>query len=298
MKDFLKKYGFKILAGILIIGSITNFFFGYALGFQNKAAEEITLAITALYELETVVLPLAESIPIIKSWGSGIERDFNSVLSYLNTADVIILIQMILLKISHWWVFKVILVICFAGLFLPDYNKLAKKLLIIGLLISPGIAMYSLSLAHVSHELNIDLGSELKNHLTATKDSINTKKSAQQEKLDNLIAKQKEKNKGKLNVFNKVEDDLIKGKDEVTDELEKIGKEVIQVLSFAGQHGLELAVALIGNIVVIFLVLPLLFWYIIGVTIKRNFGYGAILEKYEETMEALKALTKEKTKES
>ncbi|MDN3204815.1 hypothetical protein [Algoriphagus sediminis] len=298
MKDFLKNYGFKILAGLLILGSVTNVFLNYALSFENKAAEEITLATTALYELETVVLPLAESIPIIKSWGTGIERDFDSLLSYLNTADVIILIQMILLKISHWWVFKAILIICFAGLFIPSYQKLARKILIIGLLISPGIAMYTHSLAHVSQELSIDLGSDLKDHLTATKDSIQTKKDSQKAKLDSLIAKQKEKNNGKLNIIDKVEDDFIKGKDEVTDELEKIGKDVIDVLRFAGQHGLELAVALIGNIIVIFLVLPLLFWYLIGVVVKRQFGYAAILEKYEQTAGEIKALINQKSKES
>lgn len=290
MKNLLFKYSFFVFSGILILASFTDFFRDGAVSFTDKAATEITVSKTLLQEVETLTLPLAKEIPFLKSWANTYEKNFDKILSYLNLADLLILIQMTLIKLSHWWILKVALIVSFIGMFIPPVKTIAKRILIVGLLISPGLAIYTNVLSQVSQELKIDLGSEIKSQLEATKDSINSKKIIHKAKLDTLISKQKKRHNGKLNLFDKVEDETIKITDDVADELKKIGEDLLTILRVASNHGLEIAVSLIGNIIVIFLILPLLYWYIMGLTLKRLFGYPTVYDKFQTTIEELKTL--------
>lgn len=290
MKNLLLKYWLYLVFGIFLIASIFNLFFQGAINFENQAAKEILLSKTALSELENITIPIVEDIPFLKSWGSSYQGDFDKILSYLNLSALLILIQMTLLKLSHWWIFKLILVVSFAGLFIKQTKEYAKKLIIIGLLISPGIAVYTIFLSNVTQELSLDMGKKLQSHFEATQDSLNTKKLSQQDKLDSLKTAQRSKHDGKLDLLNKVEDDIIKGEEEVKDELDKIGKDFLTLLRYASRHGLELAVSLFGNILIIFLILPLAYLYVIGLALKRLFGYPPALNEFDKIILQLKSL--------
>lgn len=290
MKNLFLKYWLILVFGIFILSSIFDIFYQRAINFEDQAAKEILLSKTALSELENLTIPIVEDIPFLKSWGSSYQVNFDKILSYLNLSALLILIQMTLLKLSHWWVFKFILVISFAGLFISETKVFAKKVVIIGLLISPGIAVYTTLLSGVTQELSLDMGEKLQSHFEAAQDSLNTKKLSQQDRLDSLKTTQRSKHDGKLDIFNKVEDDLIKGEEEVKDELDKIGKDLLIILRYASQHGLELAVSLLGNILIIFLILPLAYLYIIGIALKRLFGYPPAINEFDRIILELKSL--------
>lgn len=290
MKNLFLKYWLILVFGIFILSSIFDIFYQRAINFEDQAAKEILLSKTALSELENLTIPIVEDIPFLKSWGSSYQVNFDKILSYLNLSALLILIQMTLLKLSHWWVFKLILVISFAGLFFSQTKEFAKKVVIIGLLISPGISVYTTFLSGVTQELSLDMGKKLQSHFEAAQDSLNTKKLTQQDRLDSLKSIQRSKHNGKLDIFNKVEDDLIKGEEEVKDELDKIGKDLLIILRYASQHGLELAVSLLGNILVIFLILPLAYLYIIGIALKRLFGYPPAINEFDRIILELKSL--------
>lgn len=290
MKNLFLKYWLILVFGIFIVSSIFNLFYQRAIDFEDQAAKEILLSKTALSELENITIPIVEDIPFLKSWGSSYQVSFDKILSYLNLSALLILIQMTLLKLSHWWVFKLILIISFAGLFFSQTKEFAKKVIIIGLLISPGIAVYTTFLSGVTQELSLDMGKKLQSHFEAAQDSLYTKKLSQQDRLDSLKTTQRSKHDGKLDIFNKVEDDLIKGEEEVKDELDKIGKDLLIILRYASQHGLELAVSLFGNILIIFLILPLAYLYIIGIALKRLFGYPPALNEFDRIILELKSL--------
>lgn len=290
MKNLFLKYRLILVFGIFIVSSIFNLFYQRAIDFEDQVAKEILLSKTALSELENLTIPIVEDIPFLKSWGSSYQVNFDKILSYLNLSALLILLQMTLLKLSHWWVFKLILVISFAGLFFSQTKEFAKKVVIIGLLISPGIAVYTTFLSRVTQELSLDMGKKLQSHFEAAQDSLNTKKLSQQDRLDSLKITQRSKHDGKLDIFNKVEDDLIKGEEEVKDELDKIGKDLLIILRYASQHGLELAVSLFGNILIIFLILPLAYLYIIGIALKRLFGYPPALNEFDRIILELKSL--------
>lgn len=290
MKNLFLKYWLILVFGIFILSSIFDIFYQSAINFEEQAAKEILLSKTALSELENLTIPIVEDIPFLKSWGSSYQVNFDKILSYLNLSALLILIQMTLLKLSHWWVFKFILVISFAGLFISETKVFAKKVVIIGLLISPGISVYTTFLSGVTQELSLDMGKKLQSHFEAAQDSLNTKKLTQQDRLDSLKSIQRSKHNGKLDIFNKVEDDLLKGEEEVKDELDKIGKDLLIILRYASQHGLELAVSLLGNILVIFLILPLAYLYIIGIALKRLFGYPPAINEFDRIILELKSL--------
>lgn len=290
MKNLFLKYWLILVFGIFILSSIFDIFYQRAINFEDQAAKEILLSKTALSELENLTIPIVEDIPFLKSWGSSYQVNFDKILSYLNLSALLILIQMTLLKLSHWWVFKLILVISFAGLFISQTKEFAKKVVIIGLLISPGIAVYTTILSGVTQELSLDMGKKLQSHFEAAQDSLNTKKLTQQDRLDSLKSIQRSKHDGKLDIFNKVEDDLIKGEEEVKNELDKIGKDLLIILRYASQHGLELAVSLLGNILIIFLILPLAYLYIIGIALKRLFVYPPAINEFDRIILELKSL--------
>lgn len=262
-----------VILATLIVISFTNLFYNSAIEFEEKVAKEIAESILILQEIESISIPLAESIPFLKSWAGSYQHDFEKLLSYLNFSYMLLLIQYTLLKLSHWWLFKVGLLLLFIGLFVPRTRNISFKLLVLGLIISPGLSIYTQFMAATTHQLKLDTGHELKTYLNNTRDSIRTQKDAKLAKLDSLESKQRAKHGGKLNIFNKVEDEAIKLTINVTSEVEKLGGEFLDILRFASNHSLGLAVTLLSNILIVFFVLPVLFWYLFSLWLKRLFGY-------------------------
>lgn len=293
MNIFFKKgYLPYLISGILILLSFFNPFYNSAISFEDKASKEISESILLLEEIETLTIPLAETIPFLKSWAHTYENDFDKLLSYLNFADLLMLLQLGILKLSEWWVFKLVLVISFLGLFNNYTKSICKNLLIIGLLITPGLGIYTQLLSSLSNQMEIDLGADLKSNLLATKDSINTKKELHKSSLEALKAHQKSKNKGRLNLFDKVEDEAINIGDSIVDDIDQAGEDLLDVLRFAGHHGLELAVSLMSNILIIFGILPVLFWYLMSLALQRLFQFDKPLQEIDKKLESIQSITK------
>ncbi|WP_296697927.1 hypothetical protein [Algoriphagus sp.] len=292
MKFFTKEHIPFILFGILIILSFINPFYSSSITFEDKAAKEISESILILEEIETLSIPLAENVPFLKSWAHTYETDFDKLLNYINFANLLMLFQLGLLKLSEWWLFKGILILAFFGLFLNQTKALSKNILIIGLMITPGLGFYTQFMSGISNQMEIDLGADLKSHLQATKDSISSKKAVNKESLDTLESIQKAKHKGKLNLINKVEDEVINVSDKVSEEVYKLGKDLLDILRFGSNHGLELAISLLSNILIIFGILPFLFWYLISLALKRLFNDSKPLDEIDKKLEELKSITK------
>ncbi|UZD24131.1 hypothetical protein PBT90_12125 [Algoriphagus halophytocola] len=291
-----QQIGALSLFAVLIALSFTDFFHQSSVEFEEKSSKEITDSILIIEEIETLTIPLAESIPFVKSWASTYQQDFHTLVNYLSFADLLMVIQLTVLKISDWWLFKTIMVILFLGLFIPKIQKTCAALLILSLMISPGLGIYTKFMSGITHQMSLDLGTDLKSHLAATKDSISTKKAYHQSKLDSLEIRQKAKHKGKLNLFDKAEDEVIKVADVADEEVEKIGKDLLAILRFASQHALELMVALMVNIIVVFGLLPFLYWYLFSLGLKRFFGYHQPFDELSSKLDELKRLLPDQSK--
>ncbi|MBN3518968.1 hypothetical protein JYB62_03055 [Algoriphagus lutimaris] len=197
-----------------------------------------------------------------------------------------------ILKLSEWWIFKLVLVLSFLGLFTNYTKSTCKNLLILGLLITPGLGIYTQFLSSLSSQMELDLGSDLKSSLSATKDSITSKKELHKATLDTLEAHQKSKNKGRLNLFDKVEDDAIHLGESIVDDVDQAGNDLLDVLRFAGHHGLKLAVSLMSNILIIFGILPILFWYLMSLVLQRLFQFDKPLQEIDKKLESIQKITK------
>ncbi|WP_373398740.1 hypothetical protein V8V91_03315 [Algoriphagus halophilus] len=107
-----------------------------------------------------------------------------------------------------------------------------------------------------------------------------------------MKAHQKSKNKGRLNLFDKVEDEAINIGDSIVDDIDQAGKDLLDVLRFAGHHGLELAVSLMSNILIIFGILPVLFWYLMSLALQRLFQFDKPLQEIDKKLESIQSITK------
>jgi|GEM_PF-1890411 len=264
-----------ILGGLalLIVLAFTNFTFGNAESFLSGASKELLASTAVLTEIETVTIPLAENIPFLKNWSYTYENDFDRLLNYLEIANILVLLQYSLLKISHWVVFKWLMVATFLGTLWPASRKTAFRLLVLFLMISPGLAIYSSLTSGIVKQTKLDLGQDLKSHLVSTKDSLNRKKILQQKKLDQLKATQTSKHDGKLTFVDKVEDKTIQITNNIDDDADMIGSDIVDILRFAGHHAVQLAMDMLVNVIIIFLVLPFLFWYIFAIMLRNLFKF-------------------------
>lgn len=291
MNNRTKQIIAAIVIALLIAASFLNFLYKDALNFQNKASEEILGSVAVLSEIESLTIPLAESIPVVKDWAHTYEDDFNKLLNYMDFSSLLILIQLTLLKLSQWMVFKWAMVVLFAGLWIPAFRSVSLKLLILALMISPGLSIYTYTMQGVVKTMNMNLGSELHKSLSATKDSITAQKKMHQSKLDSLESQQKAKHSGHLTFGERIEDGVLKASYKVEDEVDKIGRDFLDILRFASQKAAQIAISGLVNILIIFGLMPLLFWYVFSIFLKRLFGYGQPLQIIRQKEQEVKSIT-------
>lgn len=260
-----------ITFGILILIAFANVFYQDAYSFQKQALEEVSTSAIILTEIETLAIPLAEEIPLVKEWAHSFEKDFDKLLNYLNITSILVGLQLTILGISKWIFLKIIMVLLFIGLFFVKLRPISMKLLILCLILSPGLNIYTKLMQYTVHASEMDLGNELHTHLQTTKDSIKAKGLYHQEKLQKLKNKQAKENKGRLTFFDKIEDEAIKSKNHIVDGAEKIGKETLEILRFTAKNSVKIGVKLMVNVIVIFILLPVLFWYTFSLVFKSLF---------------------------
>ncbi len=276
MQTILKKFLPALLFAILIIASFQNVFFEDAFQFQSKAAKEIVATTVVVAEIETLVLPLTESIPVLKGWATHYQNDFDKLLNYLEAGSLMIGLQVTLLALSKSLVLKWISVILFLGLFFAKTRSYAVPLLLLVLMISPGLNLYTKLMEATVEEAHFSLGADLQQHLQSTKDSLQVKHLKHQAKLDSLKATQMATHNGKLTLVDKVEDTFIKDKNKLTDDIDKIGQDIMDVLRFAGKHSVQLAINMIINIIIVFVLMPLLFWFVFAQILKQVFRTSSV----------------------
>ncbi|HAD97527.1 MAG TPA: hypothetical protein DCG19_08980 [Cryomorphaceae bacterium] len=291
MNNQTKRIIGAILLAILIAASFLNLFYKDALEFQNSASKEVLASVAILSEIEGLTIPLAESIPLLKDWAHTYEDDFNKLLNYLDISSMMILLQLTLLEISQWMLFKWAMVVLFIGLFIPALRSTSFKLLVLALMISPGLSIYTSAMQGVVKTVDMNLGGELNQSLEATRDSINARKQMHQSRLDSLESYQESEHHDHLTLGDRIEDGVLKTTYNVEDDLDKIGKEILDILRFAAQNGVRLAIAALVNILIVFGLMPLLFWYVFSLFLKKLFGYGRPLQIVQQEEQQLKNIT-------
>lgn len=266
------KIGISLITVLLFGLSFIQIFSQHALAFLTTTSEDTLLSLGMITDLKSLT-DASHAIPVLGKVSDSSISSLNKAFNYLSLANALIIAQIIILNLSQSLLFKTIGIFCITGLFFNKTNQLAYKCLILILMISPGIAIFTNVIEYVSNEAKLNLGTNLKDELKRSKDKFQLKR----KNLNNSIGfkrAQQLKNaelKGKkhIGILKKIEDDIEDTASKTVLDIDQglsEGGDIIQVI---GKKIDELIINLMVTLIIVFFILPLLYYYIIKLTLSR-----------------------------
>jgi len=268
-----------VLPALFIVLAFLNIGNNSAHKFLSDISADMLASQLLLIEIKSVATPLIADVPLLKDSSQEILYGYNKVVHYLTISNGLALLQIALLNLSRLLVIKILLVILFIGSFIPAISRTCQRWLIIGLFICPGLGIYINGIHYLSNASNVETGTTLKAELAQTHDMINAQKAKQKTYLQKLQDEQKSKHHGKLTLGDKIEDEIIKVADDVVDEIEKIGLDFLDIVKSSTNKLIGMGVQLLVNIGLLFLLLPLAYFYLLNILIKKFFIYNQTQQK-------------------
>ncbi len=268
-----------IISGVsvILIGlSFLNSFSTDALNFLVSTSEDMLVSLGILTDLK-LAANVSHSVPLVGHVSSSALTTLDKAFNYISLANALVVAQIILLNLSKSLLFKIIGLLCIVGLFITKTSKTAYKTLIMTLLICPGIAIYINVLQYVSTEAKLNLGTTLKTELKETQDKYHSKKDALQKKIDLKHTKElnaaKAKGKTHIGLIKRIEDGIENTVSKTAVTVEEGISEGVDLIHFLSKKINEILINLIVTILIVFLVLPLLYFYIIKLALLRLFAF-------------------------
>ncbi len=265
-------YSLLVFSGILVKPALN-----FLSGISNKMLISVGIAV----ELKSIATSISDyNIPLLQNTANEISDIFDTTIQYLMISNILISVQVVITVLGKSLIFKIIPLLLLTGVFIKQYSQMSVKLLIIALMITPGLSVYVNSVHLISKSLQLDLGISLHNDLTSLKERYDNKISAlekkEKEKKETQTEKAEEKGKSEIGVVTKISDTVI-------DDLEHIGlraKEgfsiVLNTLKDGKKQILQMAINLISNLIVLFVLLPLLYFYLINFVLKKFFHFSML----------------------
>ncbi|RZS99033.1 hypothetical protein [Aquimarina brevivitae] len=268
----------KIVIILITVGLIALSFYGYfhqqATDFLTKVSGRISESsdfITVINKGLSYVASL--NIPVVDGYATDVEKDLTKVSNYLTIAHILVKLQVLLLKLSNMMFFKILALVLIVGLFFEKHKKTAFKLLMICLLINPGLSIYVNLIHKTATVTKLNLGVDLHQKLSEIKLDFTKKEQELKDKQDKRKAKQlaaaEKKGKDHISFFKKAEDAVL---DTVEDAGAKVKEEVKlaeEIVTIDTESLLVHLVNLITAIALLYLLLPLLYFYIMNLVLKN-----------------------------
>ncbi|WP_103071517.1 ATP synthase subunit B family protein [Aquimarina sediminis] len=302
LSNFIKKDKIWIVAITLVLALLgfSNILVTPAIDFLSNLNGNMMLALGIAMELKSITESIDNSgVPLVGGVATELTDIFTRAINYLTFANIVVAVQTILVNMGKSLLFKILPFLFLIGVFIEKYKKVALKLLIISLLINPGLSMYVNGIHYVSDTMKLDLGSSLHEHLSSIKSKYEEKRekltSKQEARKKRQLEKAKEKGHKDIGLFKKVEDTVVNKVEDVGVNIEEGVSEAYQILKEGKKELMKLIINMISNLIVLFLILPLLYFYLMSFLLKRFFHFSA-LQKIENNQEAnLKQLGKDLT---
>ena len=234
IKENKKELILHILLGTFVLLALVNIFKNETLGFIENAFNFSlkNMGILALLKITSAILPFS----------SGIEGLLDKIFNFFFIANVLIGMELILIKLSGGLAIKLILI----GLFIARFfYKKITPLLLIFLFLNPGLNIYSRFIQSLSNEIN---------------ESINTKIEANIYSLKNSVGMgEVEEESG---VFSKFVDGIKAfSKDKIIAKLESIAEGLNEMLFLSIQYML--------NTIFLFSLMPLIYFVVMYKIVKK-----------------------------
>ncbi|MEW7290361.1 hypothetical protein [Aquimarina sp. 2304DJ70-9] len=284
-----------ILTLILVIVAFSNVLVNPAIDFLYGVNSDMMLSLGVALELKSIATSIDNSnIPLVGGLAVELTDIFARAIDYLTFSNIVIAIQAILVKMGKSLLFKLLPLIFLAGIFLEKYKQLALKLLIVALLINPGLSLYVNGIHYVSDSMELDLGSSLHEHLSAIKNKYEKKRkevlSKQEARKKRQLERAKEKGRKDISTFKKVEDAVVNKVENVGIRVEEGFSETLEVLKEGKKELMKLIINMVSNLIVLFLILPLLYFYLMGFVLKKFFHFSGLSKLQTTEIKNLKEL--------
>ncbi len=283
---------------ILALLAFSNVLVTPAIDFLSSVNSDMMLGLGLAIELKSIATGIDNSnIPLVGGLATELEDIFTRAVDYLTFANIVIGIQTILVNIGKSLVFKLLPLIFLGCIFIEKYKQLALRLLIVALLINPGLSLYVNGIHYVSDAMELDLGSALQIHLSSIKnryeekrEKVKTKQEARKEK---QLEKAKKRGHKDISVLKKVEDAVVNKVEDVGVDVEEGFSEAFEILKEGKKQLIILIINMVSNLVVLFLILPLLYFYLMGFILKKFFHFSSLSTIETKEFENLKNLGKD-----
>lgn len=231
-----------------------------------SVSEQTLSSLLLLSELKMAAASGASTkVPLVAGSFQGVSELLDQAVQYVSWSSALVGIQLLLLALSQSIVLKILIILAIIILFIERMQKLAMQLLLIFLMINPFLTIYVIGIKSIAKEVKIDLGDSLNKDLNKVHADYLAKRKIQDSKMAERksaqLEKAKEKGKDKISLLNRVEDSVIGTAQKVGDDVDLVFTDTLDVLKGAINQLIEACVNLFTHILLVFLLLPFLYFY-------------------------------------
>ena len=268
----------KLIIVILTILLIGLSFYGYFHQQANLFLGKVSTRISESSDFVAVIdkgLSYTSSlnVPLIDGYAEDAEKDLTKISNYLTVAQILVELQMAILKISNITFFKILAILFLLGLFIQKHKRTAFKFLLICLMINPGLSIYINTIHETAKIAKFNLGIDLHQKLSDIKSEFTVKenelKQKQQSRKQKQLEEAEKKGKDRIGFIKRAEDAVVDTVEDVgikvTEEVQ-LAEEIVKVDT---ETLLVHLINLITSILLLYLILPLLYFYLINLILKN-----------------------------
>ena len=273
---------------ILIIVIVLVFtLLSYSNYFHDEASETLTIANSKIAESSKFIFDLkkgisffsSSKIPLIKGYAQVSLTDLNKISSYLTVSQVLLKLQLLILKLANFKLLKILPLLLCVGLFLNRFKLIALKLIIVCLFLSPGLSLFT----HVIHDIteainNKELGVDLHQKIETTKEVFFKKeeqlkihqKNIQNQQLLNAEAAGKKR----ISAFKRVEDKVVNVVEKTALKIKEDTQLIEEVILINTEKLLLHLIQFLSSLLLLVVILPLLYFYGMKKLIQKIFSFN------------------------
>ena len=200
----------------LLVFAWFNPFYDHAAITLEESTERSLKSLAILEDLHLITKASSSvHIPIVSGRFEGAAESIRSATKYLSIATIAGMVNEMLLKISHLKIFIFAMLGIWLFTIIHRWRTMAFKVLWLGLLINPGLSVFTHGIHWIDQEIRITDKDSLHDALQKIHEDFSKKEEARKKKLtarrNAQLARDKKRGKDKLTFFQKVGDDV--GKD-------------------------------------------------------------------------------------
>lgn len=240
-------------------------------------------------------------IPLASGQIALVDETLQSVEKYLLYSSLVSIAQRAMLDLVGSDFIIYLEVICLILLLVPMYRPIVKPMLVVFLLISPGLAFYSIMANHISTALGQDMGSQLYSDLSEISSKIETENAKLLKEHKAQLNKLKDKNVI-ARFFGRIESEIVYDAKRAFNDISGEYQEIRKLIKMGGSGLLKGAVYFSAQILIFSFVLPLIYFALlvmVGSQITKRFSdnWNSIQDDWNTVEANLFSKPKDETKD-